>query len=222
MEQTIQALIYIHAGFGGIALLSGLISIIAKKGNAIHKKFGLIFFYSMIISGVTAMIVSFMPKHESPFLFAVGIFSLYFVLTGKRALKFKRRIPNLKIDRWISRLMIISGVLMILLPIIISRSINLILVVFAIIGIVFSIRDLTLYKNSDRLRKSWLKLHLGKMLGGYISATTAFVVVNQFVPSVYGWFVPGIIGGFLITYWIRKVNKQIDTKPVANTAGPHL
>ena len=46
MEETIQILIYIHAGFGGIALLSGLLSLIAKKGKEIHKKSGLIFFYS--------------------------------------------------------------------------------------------------------------------------------------------------------------------------------
>ncbi len=217
MENTIQILIYIHAAFGGIALLTGLISMNARKGNKIHKKFGLIFFYSMMISGITAMIVAFMPNHDSPFLFAVGVFSLYFVLTGKRALRFKRKNPGLKIDRWISYIMIVTGILMILLPIVISKSINIILVVFAVIGIMFSIRDLILYKNSERLRKAWLKLHLGKMLGGYISATTAFVVVNQFFPSVYGWFVPGIIGGFFITYWIRKVNKQNGEELVANT-----
>ncbi len=52
------------------------------KGKTIHRKFGLIFFYSMILSGIMAMIVAVLPKHESPFLFAVGIFSLYFVRVG--------------------------------------------------------------------------------------------------------------------------------------------
>jgi hypothetical protein len=46
-----------------------------------------------------AIIVAFLPNHESPFLFAVGIFSLYFMLTGKRALRFKRQNPNLKTDK---------------------------------------------------------------------------------------------------------------------------
>ena len=54
------------------------------------------------------------------------------------------------------------------------------------------------------------------MLVGYISATTAFVVVNQFFPSVYGWFTPGIIGGLLIAYWIRKVNQKNAEKLVDN------
>jgi uncharacterized membrane protein len=209
MEKTIQIFIYIHAAFGGIALLAGLVSIIAKKGKTIHRKFGLIFFYAMVFSGIIAMIVAVLPNHESPFLFAVGIFSLYFVLTGNRALNFKRKNPDLKIDKLISIIMIITGILMIILPIILTKSINIILVVFAIVGIIFSVRDLMLFKNSERLRKGWLKLHLGKMIGGYISATTAFVVVNEFFTSFYGWFIPGIIGGFIIAYWMRRMNKKI-------------
>ena len=215
IEETTQILIYVHAAFGGIALLTGLVSILAKKGKKIHRKSGLIFFYSMLLSGITAMIISVMPNHESPFLFAVGIFSLYFVLTGKRALNFKRKHPDLKIDKLISIIMITTGILMISLPIILTKSINIILVVFAIVGIIFSVRDLILFKNPERLRKGWLKLHLGKMLGGYISATTAFVVVNGFFPSFYGWFIPGIVGGLIIAYWMRKMNKK--TKTVANT-----
>jgi hypothetical protein len=214
MEKTIQILIYIHAVFGGIAMLAGFISIIAKKGKTIHKKFGLIFFYSMLLSGIIAMIVAVLPNHESPFLFAVGVFSLYFVLTGNRSLNFKRKNPELKIDKLISIIMIITGILMISLPVILTKSINIILVFFAIVGIVFSVRDLMLFKNPERLKNIWLKLHLSKMLGGYISATTAFVVVNQFFSSFYGWFIPGIIGGFIIAYWIRKMNKKTVTNNV--------
>lgn len=208
MEKTIQVLIYIHAAFGGIALLTGFVAILAKKGKTLHKKSGMVFFYAMMLSGIIAMLLAVLPNHENPFLFAVGIFSLYFVLTGKRALNFNTENPDLRFDKWISKLMIITGILMILLPIILTKSINIILVVFASVGIVLSVRDLILYKNPERLRNAWLKLHLGKMLGGYISASTAFVVVNQFFPSVYSWFIPGIVGGFIIAYWIRKMNKK--------------
>lgn len=208
MEKTIQIFIYIHALLGGIALFAGLISIIVQKGKNNHRKFGLTFFYSMMLSGIIAMVVAILPNHENPFLFAVGIFSLYFVLTGNRALSFKMKNPNLKIDKLISIIMILTGVLMILLPIILTSSINIILVVFGIVGLIFSVRDLILFKKPKRLRQGWLKLHLGKMIGGYISATTAFVVVNDFFPSFYGWFIPGIIGGFIIMFWMRKMNKK--------------
>ena len=213
MEQTIKVLILIHAGFGGIALLAGLVSMFAKKGLKIHKKSGLIFYYTMLTSAMTALLISVLPNHESPFLFAIGILSLYFILSGKRALRFKFKNPKLKTDKWISSIMLLTGILMIGLPIIVSGNINIIMTVFAIVAIIFSIRDLKSFANPEQLRKEWLRIHLGKMLGAYIAATTAFVVVNEFFPSPYGWFIPGIIGGFVIVYWFRKLNGK---KTVAN------
>ncbi len=212
MEKAIQILIYIHAAFGGIALLSGLIAIIAKKGKTLHKKSGIFFYYSMMLSGIIAMFVAVLPNHHSPFLFAVGIFSLYFVVSGKRVLNFKKKNPNLKVDKLISSIMLVTGILMILLPLIITQSVNLVLFVFAIVGITFSVKDLLLFRKPEELRKKWLRLHLGKMLGGYISATTAFVVVNEFFSSIYGWFVPGIIGGLLIIYWMKKLKRKAVVK----------
>ena len=208
MEKFIQTLIYIHAFFGGVALLSGLVSMVAKKGNKAHKKAGLLFFYAMMLSGIIAMFVAISPNHNSPFLFSIGIFSLYFVFTGKRALRFKRKNNSLKIDKLISTTMLITGFCMILVPIIFTKSINIILIVFGVVGMVFSIKDLIQFKNPNKLKKGWLKFHLGKMIGAYISATTAFVVVNQFFPSIYGWFAPSILGGFVIAYWIKKINRK--------------
>ena len=206
-EKTIQTLIYVHAFFGGIALISGLVSLISKKGKITHKKSGKLFFYSMLSSAVTALIISILPKHENPFLFSIGIFSSYFILTGYRALNFKNKKPNFKIDIIITWIMVITALLMLLYNPIVNQKINIVLTAFGTIGLFFSIRDLMLFKNTDKLNKAWLKLHLGKMIGGYIAATTAFVVVNDFFPSFYGWFIPSIIGGVCISYWIRKLNK---------------
>ena len=207
-EQIIQILIYSHALFGGVALLSGFISLIVKKGKKTHKKSGKLFYYCMLLSALTALIIASLPQHESPFLFAIGIFSSYFIVTGYRALRFKNRNISLKTDKIISLVMIFTTILMILYNPLVHQKINIVLTVLGIVGLIFSTRDLILYKNTDQLNKVWLKLHLGKMIGGYISATTAFVVVNNFFSSFYGWFVPGTIGGFYIIYWIKKVNKK--------------
>jgi len=212
IEKLIKIVIYIHAGFGGIALAFGLVALIVKKGSFIHKKSGKVFFYSMLLSALMALIISILPKHESPFLFAIGIFSSYFILTGYRALRFKKNNPELKLDRIISWIMILTGITMIFYPVILNNSINIVLTIFGIVGLIFAIIDIRLYKQVEKLKKEWLKLHLSKMIGGYISATTAFVVVNGLFPSFYGWFIPGIIGGIYITYWIMK----LDRKPVAN------
>lgn len=204
----IQILIYSHALLGSIALFSGLISLIAKKGKKVHKKMGRLFYYTMLLSALTALIIASLPKHESSFLFIIGIFSSYFIITGYRTLRFKDKNINLKKDKLISWIMTFTALLMIFYNPLVHQKINIVLTVLGILGLIFSTRDLILYKNIDKLNNAWLKLHLGKMIGGYISATTAFVVVNNFFPSFYGWFVPGTIGGFYIIYWIKKLNKK--------------
>lgn len=207
-QKIIQILIYFHALFGAIALVSGFISLLSQKGKKTHKKLGKLFYYTMLLSAISALIISVLPQHQSPFLFSIGIFSSYFVLTGYRALRFKKNDVNLKNDKIISGIMMITGLIMILYNPIVHQTINIVLTSFGLVGLIFSSRDLILFKNKTRLKSVWLKLHLGKMLGGYISATTAFVVVNEFFPSFYGWFIPGTIGAFYIVYWMRKVNKK--------------
>jgi|SRR5690625_4582537 len=214
IEKIAEILIYyIHAPLGGIALLTGGIALIVKKGNNVHKKSGKIFFFSMLFSAISAFIISVLPNHESPFLFSIGLFSTYFLISGLRSLRFKHKEFQLKTDKIIAYIISLTGIAMILYPILLFSKLNIILTVFGVIGIVFGLRDLKLFKDIKNLKKNWLKLHLGKMTGGYIAAVSAFFVVNQILPGIWNWFVPGIIGSGYITYWMIKLNKK---KPVAN------
>ena len=95
---------------------------------------------------------------------------------------------------------------MVLYPLILEGQLNIILTVFGIVGIAFGVRDVQLLHKPDVLKKAWLKLHLGKMMGGYSAAVSAFFVVNQILPGVWNWFVPSIVGGVYISYWITKLN----------------
>ena len=104
--------------------------------------------------------------------------------------------------------MLIIGIGMIVLPLLWDGKINIVSSVFGGTGLFFALRNLRLYRNKKELQKKWLKLHLGNMMGGYIASVTAFVVVNDFFPSIYGWFVPGIIGGIFIIYWLKKLDKR--------------
>ena len=208
LETFVLSLIIIHANLGSIALLAGFLSLAVKKGEKLHKKSGLIFYYSMLASALTAMIIAMIPHHENPFLFAIGVFSSYFIITGKRAIKFKTTKPHLKTDKIISLIMVITGLLMIILPLMLNHSLNIILLIFGALGGTLALRDLKLYKAPEKLQEKWLKLHLSKMLGGYISATTAFIVVNQLIPGIYGWLIPSIIGSLYITFWVRKLSPK--------------
>ena len=133
----------------------------------------------MLLSAFSALVVSVLPNHKSPFLFSIGIFSSYFLISGILSLRYKRNAVRLSIDKIITYLICITGFAMVTYPIILYSKLNLILTVFGLASIVFWLRDLSRLKDVKRLRKGWLKLHLGKMTWGYIDAVSAFFVVNQ-------------------------------------------
>jgi len=207
-EQIIQILIILHATLGGIALTSGAIAILSKKGGKTHKLSGKFFFYAMLLAALDALVISILPNHVSPFLFSIGVFSTYFLLSGYRSLTFKKQHRKLVLDKIISGTTVILGAVMIVYPLSSQGAFNIILSVFGIAAIIFGLRDLLLYRNSEKLKKDWLKMHLGKMMGAYISASTAFFVVNGIMPGIWNWFVPSIIGSSYIVFWMRKLNSS--------------
>ena len=71
MEDVIKILIYIHAFFGGIGLISGIGSTIAKKGSVLHKRMGKLFSIGMMTSSLLSIPISWMPNHENLFLFLI-------------------------------------------------------------------------------------------------------------------------------------------------------
>ncbi len=207
MEDIIQYMIYIHAALGGIALISGGAALIARKGKSIHKRSGKVFYITMLSSAVLALIIAIMPGHENPFLFCIGLFSSYFIITGYRSLKFRRKDHNIKSDKVLAYSLIIVSFIMIAYPPLFNGNLNVVLLVFGVVGLIFGFRDLRFFKHSELLPKKWLRLHLGKMTGGYIAAVTAFLVVNDVLPGLSNWFVPTIIGSIYIGYWMRKIRR---------------
>ncbi|MGK0386342.1 MAG: putative membrane protein [Patiriisocius sp.] len=205
-------LIYIHAGFGGLALLFGTLAIVCKKGSKRHKVSGKYFFYSMTTSAVIALIIASIPDHYSPFLFSIGVFSLYFLITGYRALRFKKKVDRVLIDIIANIVMLVIAICMVLVPVIMYGALNIVLLVFGLLGILATLNTFQLLIKKDRLKERWLRMHLGNMMGGYIAAVSAFAVVNQILPGVYNWFIPGIIGGVYIYYWMRKIRLSKTTK----------
>jgi uncharacterized membrane protein len=205
-ESTIQVLVYIHVIFGAVALLTGSISLVAQKGGFIHRKSGLVFVLTMLISAAVSMAVAVQPTHTSPFLLSVGVLSIYFVTSGYLALRYKKKYVNLLADKCLALAMLVIGIAMMSNSFYLD-SLNIVMLVFGALGTVFAVKDFMHFSKHEELQKHWLTLHLGKITGGYISAFTAFVVVNQYIPGIVGWILPGLIGGVFIGIWINKVKK---------------
>jgi hypothetical protein len=101
--------------------------------------------------------------------------------------------------------MMITAVAMLVIALLQGGNAMVLLLIFGFLSFFMSFGDLRIFRNPEKLRSSWLKLHVSKMIGGYIAATTAFVVVNGVIPGIYGWLAPGIVGSFFITFWMRKL-----------------
>jgi uncharacterized membrane protein len=211
MESLSSTLIMIHAGFGGIALLTGFIALSVKKGGYIHRISGKLFFYSMLSSAILALIISALPDHQSLFLFVIGLFSTYLILTGYKALSYKRlrSVSSLLYSKIISYTMLVVAIIMMfiaILPVFRGGAVHIVLVTFGSLALFLSLRDIKLISDTRMLRKKWLTLHIGNMVGGYIAACTAFIVVNQIIPGIYGWLLPTVVGTLYITYWMLKIS----------------
>lgn len=223
MEETIKILIYIHAFFGGIGLITGIGNIILKKGNSLHKSMGIIFSYSMIISSLISLVVAKMPNHENLFLFLIGIFTIYMVLAGNRALTLKSKIKEKAdyIDKSISGIMLLTSIVMTIIGIIgiVQKIDNSILYIFfGGFGIFMTLRDFQTFRIFKKNKSAWLKSHIGRMVGALIASVTAFMVAGLNIGTMLVWILPTIIGTAYIIYWNRKlktVASRVDGSPAA-------
>jgi hypothetical protein len=208
MEQTIQILIYIHAFLGGMGLITGIGSIIVKKGGSIHKKMGMLFSIGMIGSSLISIPISWMPNHENLFLFLIGLFTIYLVLVGNRALTFKTKEKAGLADKVISGSMLFFSLIMIgygIYGVLNSGSMSVLFLFFGGFGLLLTIKDFKFYKNPRVSKNAWLISHIGKMIGALIASITAFIIAGLGIGSILAWTLPTILGTFYIIYWKRKV-----------------
>jgi len=208
METAITIAIYIHAFFGGIGLLSGTLSLVTKKGSKIHRKSGKFFTVGMLVSSGLSLPVASMPGHYNPFLFLIGLFTIYMVLVGNRTLRFKSRNALVSKTDWgitlamavIAGLMILSGVLEIF-------GNRILFVFFGVVGLMLCCQDYRFLKNPHRTKTAWLTQHIGKITGAYIASITAFLIGGMKMQGLAVWILPTVIGNSFIIYYILKVKK---------------
>lgn len=217
MEQSILILIYTHALLGGIGLLTGLMSISVKKGGVGHRKTGKIFTYTMLGSSVISLIIARLPRHENLFLFLIGIFTIYMILAGNRALTLKKNIKTKAdgIDKLVSGSMLVVSIGMIILGVMgmVQHITNSALYLFfGGFGAFMSLKDFQTFKVFTEKKNAWLISHLGRMIGALIASFTAFLVAGLSIGTVTVWILPTLLGTVYILYWNRKLTKSTALK----------
>ena len=218
MDELIDQLLIIHVAAGVISLVTGLISILSLKGSKVHKKSGKIYFYSMTIVFVTAIIIA--SYRFNRFLFLIAFLSYYSVFAGVRKLRLKNLHKNQKPKWYDWTAGIINGIAnLFFIGLGIYYSIEngffsggaLLSVGFGIGGLLISYVNLKPFIIKPNKSYHWYLSHIGNMFGGYIATSTAFLstliskyeIMNPFL----GFALPSIIGVPLLIYWMNKTEK---------------
>lgn len=209
LELIFKVLLVIHIIGGSIGLITGTINLVRKKGDKLHKNAGLFFLYGMLINGFAGILMTLI--HSNLFLFIIGIFSIYMAATGQRYLSLKGLLKGEKpkiIDWILSSVMLVFGFGFIIygaLLLLSSNNFGVVLLVFGLISISMVYQDFQNYRGRSAIKNFWLLVHIQRMIGSYIAAATAFLVVNNTIlPGIVAWLLPTVILVPLILKWSNK------------------
>jgi len=203
----IQTILFLHILAGVAALAAAGIAVASTKGGRLHRRSGAIYTLVMLVVGVSALVLAVM--HPNPFLFAVGVFSLYLVFTGWRAAMMRDGRPR-RLDHAGGAVMALAGLGMlgwgaqgILAG---SGAQPVILVAFGSIGLTMALADWRDWARGPVTGKARIARHLGRMLGGTIATITAAGVVNLgFLPDLVVWLGPTALITPVIFWWTARV-----------------
>lgn len=199
-------LLTLHIIGGGISLLLGSYILIAKKGDKIHKLVGNIYFYAMLTSALVALLMSYL--HPNYFLFIIGVFTSFMLLSGKRYVQ-KKQLCYVKLVDWLLTLtMLFFGLGFIVFGtynIYFSNYFGIVFLAFGGISMLFVYQDNINFRGKSKVKNFWLTTHIQRMVGSYIASFTAFIVVNNtFLPDIIAWLLPTVLIVPLIIKWTRK------------------
>lgn len=209
MTDYLTLILGVHIAAGTTALVTGFISIVAKKGQFIHRSSGKVYFWSMLIVAFSAALMSIVKQLD--FFLMLSMFASYAAFAGYRSILNKSRTAN-ALDWLMLGAALITCIFML-------ASGNLVLTIFGTIFALLSISDARDFFRKDpsvMQRKRWLAVHISRMMTAYIATTTAFLVVNvsDELPqqlNVFIWLAPTIAFTPLILFFVRKYTGEKQT-----------
>ncbi len=209
METIVAVCRIIHIISGFFAFFVAPVALIAHKGGANHRRWGLVYFWAMTSATVFSFVVSL--YRPNVFLFLVGVFSFYLSFSGYRSLFLKGKNGKaIWLDWSITLITFFGSLSMIILGLSdLSKTFSVMYIVFGAIGVFVSSSDIKKYVKPSKEKSGWFFDHMGGMIGSYIAAVSAFSAVNfYFLPSVLRWLWPTIIGVPAIIIWTRYYKRK--------------
>lgn len=210
MSTLLSFFLGLHVAGGTIALVAGAFAIFSAKGGRLHRKAGRIYWWAMTAVFVGAIVLSVARPHY--FLLMVAVFSYYMTVRGYRILLHKKGHRPTALDWGITALAgVFHGGLVVLgVGWLRTSSMGIAALVFGAIGLALVAADVRKFSTTPADRMHWWYGHIASMGGSYISAFTAFVVVNvqwEALPWV-PWVAPTAVGSLAIARSIRFYKRK--------------
>ena len=211
---------YLHIAAGFIGFFVAPVALAVRKGGAAHRRWGLVFFWAMVVAGSTAIAGS---QHiHSTFLLLTAVFSLYMAGFGYRSLFLKRLAWDARVETfdWAvagTGLAVFAGTVGYAFV-----AHNIPVGVFGGLGAFTAFRQMRGYANAGRWTKNqWLLNHISGFLASYIAAVSAFSVTSlHFIPFPWNFLWPTAIGLPLIRWWhVRARSQRATLVPSSDLSG---
>lgn len=213
---------WLHVLCGSIVLAIAPIAMIVRKGGRLHNRAGAIFIACM--GGVAATALFMWQKKGHLFLVFLDIVVIYLFVYGYRVLNRKRHgfsSADDRIDYALALAVIAGSGLTIWVGFGINtplmHDLRYVLTMLGIIGLWFGAWDIYSLVTHRLTKTGWMFLHFTAMIAAYVSAVTAFIVINgHSVAMIVRWMAPITIGTVVILYFqftMRKRLSPIRAKP---------
>ena len=199
---------YLHIAAGFTGFFVAPVALAVRKGGRAHRRWGLVFFWAMVVAGSTAIVGA---QHiHSTFLLLTAVFSLYMAGFGYRSLFLKQLAWDARVAAfdWAVAGLGLAVFLGTVAYALFARNIP--VGVFGALGAMTAFRQLRGYAKAGHWTKNqWLLNHISGFLASYIAAVSAFSVTSlHFIPRTIGFLWPTILGVPLIIWCHRRVRSQ--------------
>ncbi len=222
----IKAFLTIHIMAGASSFLLAPVALATAKGGKQHKRWGMVYLWSMGVVAATAVPMAFFFLVR--FLALVAVFSFYFAFSGFRVLRLKQltRGGDAEPIDWIAGVVtFVTSALLAWLSWFRPHSIEVIPAVgvaFGLIGMTGSAKQMFSFVWKPKAKMFWWYTHLGNFIGSYIAAWSAFSVVTL-GPLLgnhwYTWLWPTMVGvpaiALTTAYYQRKFAPKIQSRATA-------
>jgi len=191
----------LHIAGGAGAFLIAPIPLATAKGGKTHRRWGMVYLWSMGVVAATALPMAF--YRPVLFLALVAVFSFYLAFSGYRVLKLKElaRGGSPRAIDWIAAgVTVIDGAALLWLGMFHATAIQVIPIVgvaFGVIGMLSGLKSIVMFVKRPVEKMFWWYSHLGSFMGSYIAAWSAFSVltlIQLFGNRWYVWLWPTIVG----------------------------